>query len=65
MKGGMFVSILDIQLIMDCSERTAQRHSRDIKRHYKKSRGRISIREFADYFEISEDEVIEYLKRNR
>ena len=41
MKGGLFVSILDIRLIFNCSERSAQRHHSAIRKHFNKTQGKI------------------------
>lgn len=65
MKGGMFVSILDIQLMENCSERTAQRIHSKIKKQFDKKSSKVSIREYASFREISEEEVTEYLRYNR
>jgi len=65
MKGGLFVSILDIRLIFNCSERSAQRHHSAVRKHFNKTQSKITVKEFAEFFEISEEEVKEYLNDNR
>ena len=65
MKGGMFISNKDIQLIENCSERTAQRIRNKIKRHFNKEGSKITIQEYAEFNEISKEEVTEFLLDNR
>jgi len=65
MKGGMFISNKDIQLIENCSERTAQRVRSKIKKHYNKKGSKVTIQEYAEFYEISKEEITEFLRYNR
>lgn len=65
MKGGMFISILDIQILTGFSERTAQREHKRIREKLKKDNGRISIKDYADFYQIEEEEILKHLRDNR
>jgi len=65
MKGGMFISNKDIQLLENCSERTAQRVRSKIKKHFNKEGSKITIQEYSEFYEISKEEVTEFLRDNR
>lgn len=64
-KGGMFVSTLDIEILTGCSPSSARREHQRIRDVLGKEHGRISISEYAAYYKLKVEEVASFLHHNR
>lgn len=64
-KGGMFVSTLDIQILTGCAPSTARREHQAVRVALGKKNGRISISEYAKYYGLKVEEVAIFLHHNR
>ncbi|NOQ75632.1 MAG: hypothetical protein GQ574_26730 [Crocinitomix sp.] len=65
-KGGMFITTRDIQIITGTvNDRVARREHLNIRDALGKKHGRITIKEYCDYWEIDLAETLEFLSNNR
>lgn len=65
-KGGMFITPRDIQIITGTmSDRVARREHLSIRDALGKRSGRITIKEYCDYWEIDLNETLEFLLKYR
>ena len=65
-KGGLFISTKEIQLITGSTcIRTAQKEHKKIRKKLGIKSGRLTIRQYCDFWQLSYQDAISFLKRYR
>lgn len=58
LKGSIFISAKDIMVLNDCSESTAKREHRTIRDTLGIKHGKLTVKQYADYWSIDYDLVV-------
>jgi len=65
-KGGIYISTKEIQLLSGSTcIRTAQREHKRIRKKLGVKSGRLTIRQYCEYYEIRYQDILNYLKQYR
>lgn len=65
LKGSMFITTKDIQIINDYERKKAERELRTIADILQKDRNKISVKAYCDYWDLDYQEVIEHINPYR
>ncbi len=66
LKGGMLITARDIQIITgSISDESARREHRTVRDALGKTKPRLSIKEYCDYWELNLEETLNFLNENR
>jgi len=65
LKGGIFITPTDIQLITGLSHNKAQQEHKAVRDALGKTTKRLTVREYCDYHKLNLDEVIDCINPHR
>lgn len=61
LKGSIFITPKDIQIINDCSIRSAQEDHRAVRDSLKITNGKLSVKQYCDYYGLDYDLIVFHL----
>ena len=61
LKGGIFITPKDIEIITGLSPKNAQREHQLVRDSLRKTCKRLTVKEYCDYSQLNIEEVIEYI----